>query len=362
MGLLKGTLTFSQYRITGDLPEHFNDFFDNRIKKNAFQNVFASMMEEKTMGWTGIENIIDTDFQHARHTWGKYLLFSLRIDRKVIPPSLLRIRCMEAERDYLARQEMKKIRRLQREEIRERVRRDLLSSASPVPSFFEASWSPTDGKLLLCSLSEKIMDDFAEHFKQSFDLAISPFTPWEPRFTKAITPEQITELDPLVVGRDFLTWLWFKSEERNGSILIPGKGDVAVEFVRRIVLESGEGEYSETVVCQGLHAGLGEGKEALRRGKKIKEARIKLGRDINQWEFTFKADRFQFQSLKLPVMPDAEDNEQDRDGLILERIYLLEEAITTMEELFDAFIKIRLSPRWESEESTNLKRWLDRAE
>jgi len=100
MGLLKGSVTFSQYRITGDLPEHFNDFFDNRIKKNAFQNVFASMMEEKTMGWTGIENIIDTDFQHARHTWGKYLLFSLRIDRKVIPPSLLRIRCLEAERDY----------------------------------------------------------------------------------------------------------------------------------------------------------------------------------------------------------------------------------------------------------------------
>lgn len=360
MGLLKGTVTFSQYRIASDLPEKFDDFFNGRIKKHAFQNVFASMMEEKTMGWTGIENILDADFQFARYAWGKYLMFALRIDRKVIPPSLLKIRCMEAERDFLVRQEKKKIHRLQREEIHERVRRDLLSSASPVPSFFEACWSPTDGKLFLCSLSEKIMDDFAEHFKQSFEMQLSPFTPWDPRFTTTITPEEADSFDPLIVGRDFLTWLWFKSEERNGSVLIPGQGDVAVEFVRRIVLESGEGEYSETVVCQGLHAGLTEGKEALRRGKKIREARIKLERDGNQWEFTFKADRFQFQSLKLPVMPEAEDNPEDRDGLILERIYLLETAIATMEELFAAFIKIRLSPRWEEEDAVGLKRWLDR--
>jgi hypothetical protein len=360
MGLLKGTLTFSQYRTSSDLPEKFNEFFDQRIKKHAFQNVFASMMEEKAMGWTGIENILDADFQFARYAWGKYLLFSLRIDRKVIPPSLLKIRCMEAERNYLASQEKKKIHRLQREEIRERIRRDLLSSASPVPSFFEACWSPTDGRLLLCSLSEKIMDDFAEHFKESFDQIPALYTPWDPRFAGAIAPDDIAQFDPLVIGRDFLTWLWFKSEERNGSVLIPGRGDVAIEFIRRIVLESGEGEYSETVVCQGLHAGLSEGKEALRRGKKIKEARIKLERDSNQWEFTFKADRFQFQSLKLPVMPEPDDNEQDRDGLIMERIYLLETAIDTMVELFEVFMKVRLSPRWDNEESAGLKRWLDR--
>jgi len=67
---------------------------------------------------------------------------------------------------------------------------------------------------------------------------------------------------------------------------------------KKVVLESGEGEYSETVACRGLHADLEEGKSALRKGKKVTEARIRLGAGNDQFEFTFKADAFCFQSLK----------------------------------------------------------------
>src|SRR5574340_359605 len=105
-------------------------------------------------------------------------------------------------------------------------------------------------------------------------------------------------------GRELNTWLWFKSEERGGTVMIPGLGDTGVTFLRRLVLASGDGDYSESVVCQGLHAALKEGKEALRQGKKIKEARIRLSQDTMDWEFTLKADYFHFQSMKLPAPPD----------------------------------------------------------
>ena len=72
-----------------------------------------------------------------------------------------------------------------------------------------------------------------------------------------------------------------------------------LHFLKRIVLEAGEGEYSQGVVCHGIHAELKEGKEAIRQGKKVKEAGIKLIHNQNEWEFTFKADTFNFQSLKL---------------------------------------------------------------
>ncbi len=101
-------------------------------------------------------------------------------------------------------------------------------------------------------------------------------------------------------------------------ILIPGGGESEVVFVRRLVLESGEGEYAETVVCQGLHADLKEGKEALRQGKKITAARLRVAHDKAEWEFTFKADRFHFQSMKLPTVAESEGEEVDREGQILE--------------------------------------------
>ena len=79
MGLCKGTLTFARYRLIGALPDHFPDFFNERIRKNAFQTVWRTA-EEKATGWTGLEDPLDTDFQYASYAQGRYLLFSLRID------------------------------------------------------------------------------------------------------------------------------------------------------------------------------------------------------------------------------------------------------------------------------------------
>ncbi|MBW2561889.1 MAG: hypothetical protein JRE40_13680 [Deltaproteobacteria bacterium] len=138
--------------------------------------------------------------------------------------------------------------------------------------------------------------------------------------------------------------------------MIPGTGGAEVIFLQKIVLESGEGEYSETVACRGLHADLEEGKSALRKGKKVTEARIQVGAGNDRFEFTFKADTFSFQSLRLPVPTDVD--EEDRDGKILERIYLAEIAMKTMEQLFALFLEKRLSPEWESGELPLMKKWL----
>jgi recombination associated protein RdgC len=132
-------------------------------------------------------------------------------------------------------------------------------------------------------------------------------------------------------------------------------GDAEVTFLRKIVLESGEGEYAETVACRGLHADLEEGKSALCKGKKVTEAHIQLGMGNDRFEFTFKGDTFSFQSLRLPVPTDMD--EDDREGKILERISLTEVAMTTMERLFALFLEKRLSPDWESGELPRMKKW-----
>jgi len=155
-----------------------------------------------------------------------------------------------------------------------------------------------------------------------------------------------------------MTWLWFKSEERDGTISIPGRAEVGLSFEKRVVLESGEGEYAETVACQGLHADLREGKAAIREGKKVREARLRLEKDGDRWEFTLKADRFQFQSMKLPQAGGFDEGGEEKEGGILERISLVETALRTMDELFALFLSRRLSPQWVSEEIPRVRAWL----
>ncbi|MCL5808184.1 MAG: recombination-associated protein RdgC [Deltaproteobacteria bacterium] len=370
MGLCKGTLTFSRYRLIGALPDHFPDFFNERIRKNAFQTVWRTA-EEKAVGWTGLEDPLDTEFQYASYAQGRYLLFSLRIDRKSVAPSLLRLRITEAERGKLKETGQKKLYREQREAIREAVRLELLGRTLPVPSFFEICWSVPENTLIFCSLSDKVFEDLQELFRDSFQLTLCPYTPWDSQFPQKDQPGSGTVgktalpsppafppgIDPLTIGREFLTWLWFKSEERNGRVLIPGAGESEVFFIRRLVLESGDGEYAETVVCQGLHADLKEGKEALRQGKKITAARLRIAHDNTEWEFTFKADRFLYQSLKLPTLPENDGEEIDREGQLLERIYLIEKVTGMMDLLLHSFLELRLSNEWEAELS-RMQRWI----
>ena len=372
MGLLKGTWSFARYQIIGKIPEQFDDFIDERLKQYAFSSLARENME-KNMGWTSLENVLDTDFTYGKYKCGENLIFSLRSDRRPIPPSLLKLKVMEAEKINLADSGKKRLYRHEREEIKERVQLELQTKALNVPSFYELCWLPQKSHIMFGSLSPKVMEDFEKYFKESFHLTLLPFLPWGSPPTEG--QQEITAADagrdpvnpqppdvdgtskPFFWGREFLTWLWFKSEERGGIIQIPDRYEVELIFLQRLVLASGDGEYSETVVCQGLHSDMKEGREALRQGKKIKEARLRLTNDATKWEFTLKADYFQYQSLKLPATI-ASDEEPDREGQNMERIFLVETALETIDKLFAAFSSLRLSSQWENEELPRMRKWL----
>ena len=373
MGLLKGSLTFSRYRVKGELPAEFRPFFDRQIKKYAFRDLTASA-EEQAFGWTCLENPLDTAFEGGRYCAGDFFYFSLRLDRKSVPPALLRLKCLEEERKSLKDSGRTRLFREQAREIKERVFLHLLTKAHPVPSFYDVCWSVPGGWLLVGSHADRVFEIFEDLFKITFNARLTACLPWDPEHLDRKTAAALTVLgggsflepargsaektDPALLAREFMTWLWFKSEERDGTVSLPGQADVRLTFEKRVVLESGEGEYSETVSCQGLHADLREGKAAIREGKKVREARLRLERDSDRWEFTLKADRFQFQSMKLPQTGGLDEEGVENEGGILERIGLVETGLRTMDDLFAFFLKRRLSSQWAAEEIPRVKAWL----
>jgi len=162
------------------------------------------------------------------------------------------------------------------------------------------------------------------------------------------------------LGQEFLTWLWCKSEERSGAIDLPGIGDISVAFEKHLLLEYGEGESHEKVICQGLQAELNEARTGLRMGKKLEQARIVLGRGEYEWIMTVKASMFDFKSVKTPkTMASQEDSDDPMavEGKILEKIGLYEQALQLVDELFRLYLTVRLSPGWEAE-LARLRAWI----
>ena len=163
------------------------------------------------------------------------------------------------------------------------------------------------------------------------------------------------------VGQEFLAWLWFKSEERGGSIELPGRGDIEVTFEKHMLLEYGNGPESEKLICRGLQTELKEARAGLALGKKPEQARIKISSNDYEFSITLTAATMEFRSVRLPKTAGAGDGDGDDhesfEGQVLERISLFEEGTELVNELFRLFISIRASNSW-SDELVKVRAWV----
>lgn len=164
------------------------------------------------------------------------------------------------------------------------------------------------------------------------------------------------------LGQEFLTWLWWKSEERGGSVELPGRGDVIVVFEKHMLLEYGEGETNEKLICSGLQTELQEARTGLLMGKKLEQARIQLSAGDQEWNFTLAAALMEFRNVKPPKTAgtegDGSGNPEETEGMILERIFLFEELIRLVNELFLLFLKVRVSADWK-DELMDIRSWVN---
>jgi recombination associated protein RdgC len=164
------------------------------------------------------------------------------------------------------------------------------------------------------------------------------------------------------LGQEFLTWLWYKSEERGGNVELPGSGDILVVFEKHMLLEYGEGSESEKLICRGLQTELKEARAGLALGKKPEQARIRLARGDYEYSVTLTAATMEFRSVKLPKTAGADDGDDpdSLEGQILERISLFEDLSSLVNELFRVFITIRASADWQ-DELIKIRAWVNSA-
>jgi recombination associated protein RdgC len=162
------------------------------------------------------------------------------------------------------------------------------------------------------------------------------------------------------IGQEFLAWLWYKSEERGGSVDLPQIGDILVVFEKHMLLEFGEGDANEKVICRGLQTELKEAREGMRLAKKPEQARIRIARGDHEYGVTLAASVMEFRNVRLPKTAGTEDgNDADSlEGQILERIALLEELTFLVNELFRMFINIRVSDSKWADELILIRQWV----
>jgi hypothetical protein len=155
------------------------------------------------------------------------------------------------------------------------------------------------------------------------------------------------------LGSEFLMWLWFKSECYDGMFDIPNHDRVEVVYDDRMTLEAYLAETERNMFRGGAPAYSPEARVALREGKRVQRAKLRVIKEGREWTFNIKAESLDLTSVKIPSLLSREEEEQ-----FYERMYLVEELEEILDELFKEFLNVRLTYAWEEVMVPAMREWI----
>jgi hypothetical protein len=157
-------------------------------------------------------------------------------------------------------------------------------------------------------------------------------------------------------GKDFLTYLCYTSDEHDGLFNLSGQSRVHLWVDSKIILEDDSGMSPATISYSGEGFTSDDLKQALRSGKKVSEARLKIEKDEHSWTFVLKAATFEISSLRIYPPPFKSS---DPDGQFYVKMLSIEQLNSILDELYYLFLKDMTSKNWENEGYRKFQSWVN---
>jgi len=314
-------------------------------------------------GWVAGRHLLDRNItDNNAYVAGRLRLTLVKAERK-IPEALLRAECMMEELAVLAADDRDFLNRKTRSEIRQQVIARLLPTMPPTLTGIPIVHDSSEDILYAGATTDKQLDALMLSFREVTGISLVPLTPQTAALRRhqvdaedlpptSFSPDCEDALAGTHPGRDFLTWLWFFSEERGGSFVTDGTvASVMLEGPLTFFME-GEGAHV-AVLRQGAPLVSLEDKTALLSGKKLRQARIVLAREDETWSANLAAESFLLRGFKLP-----RGEAMDMVSRFEERMLSLGRFRDLFLGLYDRFLEERTNPERWSTTCREIRRWV----
>jgi len=180
MGILKGALSVRRYKVEGNPPEQFRDYIKEGLLAQAFHEPASKTHKEEVSGWVQVQNLLETNFEDY-NSWlfEPYVLFSLRIDKKTVPATLLKAHVDLACKLWAENKGQPKCPAGVKREIKDQKELEMLKLTLPRVRTMEVCWNFDKGVVLFHSHSESANDHFRKLFHRTFGLELHAEQPAE---------------------------------------------------------------------------------------------------------------------------------------------------------------------------------------
>ena len=368
MGFLASSCSFTRFRVIDPVPDELWAEIPQLLKNVAFIDI-DDTTEDQADGWVSFDDYLDTTWQAGPPQKGAYIAFSLRVDTRRIPAGVVRkhlVLALKREKAENEKNGKKFISRERRKELKEQVQLSLRRRFLPVPGEFNVIWNTANNEIWFASTQTKMLELFVQRFLATFKLHIEQLTPSALALSMLgdAAEEAVHDADQAddtmdgVLGQEFLTWLWFQSDVAPSFFRTDDGQPFQVSMEKRVTVTGGEGSERETTsVSANIDSSLSEARLGLHRGKKVTRALIHLTKGAFGFDVSVKAADFSLNSLKTPKI-DKSDRDDDPDSLFLEKVFLIETAVTLMDCLYRQFLGLRLDEGKWKKTTDEMMKWM----
>lgn len=193
------TTSARRYRIEGELPTPYDDGFHARLTDRRFLPLGAT--EEATFGWVTADNLLVTRFDVDSVVRGELAVLGLRIDQRKPDPRLLRAQIdLEIEARRKAASDAGRPFRLSRDErqqLKSEIHEALLRETNPRAQAYTVLLSPKRRLLWMLTLGRAPNETLVRLFRDTFQVELTPLTPWHRGQEILAGREVVTRLDDL---------------------------------------------------------------------------------------------------------------------------------------------------------------------
>ena len=177
MGLLSHSVSLTRYKVEGSLEKPVIETVADCLKARAIPEIDGDV-SEKTVGWTSFERPFHPDFEGSSFVVGTYFVFALRIDKKTIPPKVLKKHCAIEESKRIAESGRQYLSRNEKNMIREHVTSVLSLRIPATPHVYDLVWSYEEGFLWFFSTLKSANEELETMFLKSFQMPLIRLFPY----------------------------------------------------------------------------------------------------------------------------------------------------------------------------------------
>lgn len=180
MGFAGNTCSFTRFRILDPVPDDLILNISDKLKQFSFRDI-DDIPELRSFGWVCLDDMLDSQWLAAPPQKGAYIVFSLRLDTRRIPPGVVKKHftlALRKEKSQLQEDGKTFISRDRKKEIKEQVLLELRQRFLPVPAEINVIWNLGNHQVWFASVQSKMVELFMELFLNTFELHLEELSPF----------------------------------------------------------------------------------------------------------------------------------------------------------------------------------------